>query len=226
MIFKPFSIACFSCTDFCQACDAALCSFNSLPLRNLLRDQMSVESLQCPIVVMWRCNVLTSLQWLLSRPILGTGLWATFCSNVPQREVSPLLQTRGCMLVQAYSGGQDGRRKTNSVVQQLAALLSLRIEIKQQPLEFPPPKNRFRCLLTKLEEILLHRSQPGCSLVCVLLSRSITASVPCPLFLSPCPTYLLIGGAHTHRHAHTDTHKLEKNWKCTPSWAPPRWGDS
>lgn len=53
----------------------------------------------------------------------------------------------------------------------------------------------------KLEEILLCRSQASCSLVCVLLSRSITASVACPLFLSPCPTYPLNGGAHTHRQA-------------------------
>lgn len=76
----------------------ALCYFNSQSLRNLLREQINFKSLQCPVVVMLRCNVLTVLQWLLSVSILGTGLWTTFSSNVPRRKVLLLFQMRGNML--------------------------------------------------------------------------------------------------------------------------------
>lgn len=47
----------------------------------------------------------------------------------------PLLQTRGYMFFQACSG-KRGAGGDRCVVPQLAALLSLQIEIKQQPLEF------------------------------------------------------------------------------------------
>lgn len=164
---------------------AALCYFNSQSLRNLLREQINFKSLQCPVVVMLRCNVLTVLQWLLSASILGTGLWTTFSSNVPRRKVLLLFQMRGNMLF------RPGPETTPPPPKN---------QIKQQPLEFMNTKkpNRFCCLLIKLEEILLHRSQASLSIVCVLLSRSIIASV-CLLFFSL--SYL----SPYRRRAHTQT---------------------
>lgn len=128
---------------------AALCYFNSQSLRNLLREQINFKSLQCPVVVMLRCNVLTVLQWLLSASILGTGLRTTFSSNVPRRKVLLLFQMRGNMLFRPGAAvlrpkkkKKKNPQKSHSDVNRLASVPSSQIEIKQQPLEFMNKKKK------------------------------------------------------------------------------------
>lgn len=143
MIIMSFSvvIACFFFSALTLVkYGAALCYFNSQSLRNLLREQINFKSLQCPVVVMLRCNVLTVLQWLLSASILGTGLWTTFSSNVPRRKVLLLFQMRENMLFRPGAAVRRPKKKnpqkSHSDVDQLASVPSSQIGIKQRPLEF------------------------------------------------------------------------------------------
>lgn len=191
---------------------AALCYFNSQSLRNPLREQINFKSLQCPVVVMLRCNVLTVLQWLLSASILGTGLWTTFSSNVPRRKVLLLFQMRGNMLFRP-SAAVLRPKKTPKISfwcrpTGFCAEFTDRNQTTALRVYEQKKTNRFCCLLIKLEEILLHRSPASRSLVCVLLSRSIIASVSCPLFFSL--SYLSPNRRCAHTQTHTETkEKLE-----------------